>query len=52
MIALAGSQTDAWNRVVMGMGKAVWTLDGEENGHLVEMGVKMFDGDGLPASFG
>jgi hypothetical protein len=37
---------------VIGMGKAVWTLDAAENRGLVEMGAKVFDVDGLPEFFG
>ncbi len=46
-----GSRTEEWCRMVLGMGKAVWTLDAAENGHLVEMGATVIDGDGLPEFF-
>jgi predicted Rossmann fold nucleotide-binding protein DprA/Smf involved in DNA uptake len=50
--AAKGSRTEDWCRVVMGMGKSVWTLDAAENGHLVEMGARVFDVGALPRLFG
>ena len=49
--AAVGSRTEEWCRVVIGMGKPVWTLDAAENGHLVAIGARVFDIDGLPALF-
>jgi predicted Rossmann fold nucleotide-binding protein DprA/Smf involved in DNA uptake len=49
--AAPGSRTEEWCRVVLEMEKPVWTLEAVENGHLVEMGARVFDVDALPAFF-